>query len=161
MSTAQQQQRGRWLLLGLFAMAAVPILAAQAAFQWWRPQGGNTFGQLIAQPAAAADSHWRLVAVEHDCGQRWQQLLLASRQLRLAQGLDSERITRATSGTCQAAYLAALPAAPLLSQPGLYLLDPHGNAVVRYAPAQLSNDADRRKVLKEIGTLLKNNKGLG
>ncbi|KAF0812207.1 hypothetical protein IGB42_03196 [Andreprevotia sp. IGB-42] len=157
----EKKKNGRLVLLAMFAMAAFPILAAQAAYQWWRPAGGQTFGRLIAQPAAPKAEQWRLVSVASDCGNGWQDLLLASRQLRLAQGQESDRITRATSGSCSDAGLAALPANANLATPGLYLVDPRGNAVTHYTPAQLASDADRRKVLQEIGKLLKNNKGLG
>ncbi|SMC29170.1 hypothetical protein SAMN02745857_03647 [Andreprevotia lacus DSM 23236] len=155
------KKNGRLVLLGLFAIAAIPILAAQAAYQWWRPAGGRTFGQLIAQPAAPQAATWRLVTVGADCGNDWQSLLVASRQLRLAQGQETDRISRATSGRCGDAQLPALPASTHMDKPGLYLVDPHGNAVTYYTSAQLGDVEGQRKVIKEIGSLLKNNKGLG
>ncbi|WP_035054538.1 hypothetical protein [Andreprevotia chitinilytica] len=157
----KNRKRGRIVLLALIALSAFPIIAAQAVFHWGQPEGGRSFGRMLAQPAAPASSRWRLVAVGHDCGAAWNDLLVASRQLRLAQGQDTERIERATSGACNDAALTAVPGNPHLAEPGLYLVDPRGNAVTHYAPDQLSSDANRRKVLQEIGKILKNNQGLG
>ena len=44
---------------------------------------------------------------------------------------------------------------PALQVPGLVLIDPHGNLVLRYPP-----DAEPERVAKEIGRVLKTNQGL-
>ncbi|MDW5417367.1 hypothetical protein R6242_12390 [Iodobacter sp. CM08] len=150
--------KGRTVLIACFMLSLLPILAAQAVWQWWRPVGGNSFGELLATPIAAPGP-WRLAAADAACGDVHSKLLFAAGQLRLAQGEASQRMVRASFCPSNSADIAYLPSHAPSS--GLYLIDPHGNAVLRYSTEQLSNDDGRRKALKEIGQVLKNNKALG
>ncbi|MBY0446868.1 MAG: hypothetical protein K2Q15_16860 [Burkholderiales bacterium] len=150
--------KGRTVLIACFMLSLLPVLAAQAVWQWWRPAGGNSFGELLATPIASPGP-WRLAAADAACSDVHSKLLFAAGQLRLAQGEASQRIVRASFCPSDNADIAYLPShAP---NSGLYLIDPHGNAVLRYSNEQLSNDDGRRKALKEIGQVLKNNKALG
>ncbi|BCL76692.1 hypothetical protein JHS3_24280 [Jeongeupia sp. HS-3] len=155
-----RQQYGRRVLIALFALAALPIAAAQFAYDYLRPDGGQSFGELIAQPVATHASRWRLAAVGADnCGAQTQALLFSAGQLQRAQGEASRRLVATTTAPCTSA--AVLATHPLLAAPGLYLIDPSGNAVLRYRPDQLADDAGRRRALQEIGKLLKQNRRLG
>ncbi|AOY00806.1 hypothetical protein [Jeongeupia sp. USM3] len=156
----KHRNKGRGVLIALFTMAALPVVSAQLAYDHWRPAGGQSFGELIARPAAAKAAQWRLAAVGADgCGERTQLLLFSAGQLQKAQGEAARRLTPATTAPCPSATV--LTAHPQLAAPGLYLIDPNGNAVVRYRPEQLADDAGRRRALQEIGKLLKQNRGLG
>ncbi|MBM3117795.1 hypothetical protein [Jeongeupia naejangsanensis] len=155
-----RQQRGRHVLLALFALSALPIIAAQLAYDHWRPAGGRTFGELIAKPVASNAARWRLAAVGADgCGEQTQALLFSAGQLQRAQGEASRRLETATTAPCRSALV--LGDHPLLAQAGLYLIDPNGNAVLRYRPDQLGNVEGRKRALQEISKLLKQNRGLG
>lgn len=150
----------RLTLVTILGLCILPVGLAHWAWHWARPSGGDTYGQLLAQPmlAPSAAQTWQLLAhIESQCptasgvaNADLAQLLQSARQLRLAQGRDQQRI----------AVGACLPLGRVMPS-GLYLIDPHGNAVLRYTRAQLQDAAGRQAVLREIGKVLKNNQGLG
>ncbi|WP_148713910.1 hypothetical protein [Chitinolyticbacter meiyuanensis] len=158
-------KRGRKTLLLMFALSLTPILAAQAVYTWYRPAGGQSFGELLVQPAVLdAAKQWRLVA--HDpagCTAQADALTFAARQLDVAQGRESDRVAYAATRLCPGKVADAQVVQPRQALPGagLYLVDPNGNAVIRYSPQQLASDEGRRRVMSEIGKLLKNNQALG
>ncbi|WP_432723404.1 hypothetical protein R0381_001120 [Jeongeupia wiesaeckerbachi] len=155
-----RQQRGRRVLLALFALSALPIVVAQLAYDHWRPAGGRSFGELIAKPVTGSAARWRLAVVGADgCGAQTQALLFSAGQLQRAQGEASRRLETATTAPCPSAL--TLGDHPLLAQAGLYLIDPNGNAVLRYRPDQLGDVEGRKRALQEINKLLKQNRGLG
>ena len=41
---------GRLLLLGLLGLSALPVLLATLAYLVWPPDGGRSYGELVAQP---------------------------------------------------------------------------------------------------------------
>lgn len=151
--------KSRLVLMAILGLCIAPLGLAQWAWHYARPQGGDTYGQLLAQPmvAPSAQRTWQLLAhIESQCTSAGAAnadlapLLLSARQLRLAQGRDQQRL----------AVTACLPLDRVMPS-GLYLIDPHGNAVLRYLPQQLQDAAGRQAVLREIGKVLKNNQGLG
>ncbi|UXY15952.1 hypothetical protein N8I74_02740 [Chitiniphilus purpureus] len=157
---------GRKTFLLLLGIALVPLLAAQAAYQWWRPEGGDSFGKLIVMPEAfAAAPQWRLVA--HDpagCTPLREKLAFAARQFAVGQGREADRLHFGSSQACAGPALQEhIVSAPRLALPGpgLYLVDPNGNAVTQYTPQQLDDVEGRRRTMSEIGKFLKNNRGLG
>ncbi|GHD68105.1 hypothetical protein [Jeongeupia chitinilytica] len=155
-----RQRHGRRVLLALLAMSALPIVAAQLVYDHWRPAGGESFGELIASPVTGNAARWRLAAVGADgCGARTRSLLFSAGQLQRAQGEAATRIETATTAPC--ASTITLGDHPLLTEAGLYLIDPNGNAVLRYRPEQLADAVGRKRALQEIGKLLKQNRGLG
>ncbi|HSC80410.1 MAG TPA: hypothetical protein VLC08_08655 [Chitinolyticbacter sp.] len=158
-------KRGRKTFLLLFSLALAPILAAQAVYTWYRPAGGASFGTLLVQPGVAPTAtQWRLVA--HDpagCTPLIDTLTFAARQLTVAQGREAGRVVYAATRACPGKVADAALLAPKVALPGagLYLVDPNGNAVIRYSPEQLGGDEGRRRAMGEIGKLLKNNRALG
>ncbi|GAA5785375.1 hypothetical protein GCM10007860_27480 [Chitiniphilus shinanonensis] len=166
MTTPDPRRKGRNTLLLMFGLALVPILAAQAVYHWWRPAGGASYGQMLLTPDTLASApQWRLLA--HDpagCTALQGDLTFAARQFTVGQGREADRMRYGASRACPNPRVAdaglETPRQPLPGA-GLYLIDPHGNAVVRYAPQQLDDIDGRRRVMSEIGKFLKNNKGLG
>ncbi|MGL4996596.1 MAG: hypothetical protein ACRC6G_10555, partial [Deefgea sp.] len=135
------------------AFCIAPIVLAQWMWSRGEVQGGRTYGQLLAKPAIERDTQWRLLA--HDpagCSPQLQNLAQSAQQLQIAQGKERQRIR-----SIAACDLTLSPQFAL----GLYLIDPHGNAVIFYQPKQLSQVDGRQKVIREIGKILKNNRGLG
>ena len=156
---------GQKTLLTLFGMTLFPILAAQALFSFWRPAETHSYGTLLAQPAAvAANGYWRLVAADpQGCTPQQRDLVFATRQMRLAQGQEAKRMQRASTQRCTGldADVALLAPHNMFPQPGLYLIDPQGNLVMHYLPAQIADNEGRKKAMAEIGKVLKNNEGIG
>jgi hypothetical protein len=147
----QLKTKSRMVLVAILGLCILPIVLAQAAWQWSRPQGGDSFGQLLARPLLAPQSQWQLLAhAEQGCGAQTQQLAQVATQLQRAQGRDQSRVKVAEC----IALAQTMPS-------GIYLIDPHGNAVLRYSPDQLAAPQGRQAALREIGKVLKNNPGLG
>lgn len=164
----------RRILILLLLLTAAPILLATAAYYWWPPRGGASYGQLIVQPlpVAIAPGHWVLaswapVPCDADCGQR----LDNARRLRVAQGEAASRLDvvwlyppgATVRVDADDVHAVALDAGVLVAlAPGmhplddLYLIDPHGNLVLRY-PAGF----EPRRALVEIGKVMKVNRGMG
>lgn len=147
------ENKSKMTLVMILVLCIAPIVIAQWLWSNGQVQGGHSYGQLLAQPALSSDPQWRLLA--HDpagCTPRVHSLAQSAKQLQIAQGKERERIRSV------AACDSSLP--PQFSL-GLYLIDPHGNAVIFYPPEQLAQIVGRQKVIREIGTILKNNRGLG
>ncbi|WP_373973973.1 hypothetical protein NT239_09970 [Chitinibacter sp. SCUT-21] len=146
----------RLVLVAILSICILPLLLAQAAWQWARPQGGQSYGQLIAEPLLAPDAvaKWQLLPhTASTCSDRdaeFAQLLQSAQHLQRAQGRDQTRL-----------IVNSCPVFSKTMPNGLYLIDPHGNAVLRYSLAQLQDAKGRQTALREIGKILKNNQGLG
>ena len=56
--------KSRVILIAMLAMCIAPIVLAQWLWSRGQVQGGQSYGQLLAQPALNRDAQWRLVA--HD-----------------------------------------------------------------------------------------------
>jgi hypothetical protein len=165
---------GRRMLLLLVAALALPfIVAAALIFSGWRPAVAPHFGELLppgAMPLALADlqiragprqaalaGRWLLVSVESqacaaDCTRR----LDALRRLHVALYKAMPRIKRVLlvphgALTPPPDLTVALAASwPALDRAGIYLVDPRGQAVLRY-----EHGAEPKAMLKDIERLLR------
>jgi cytochrome oxidase Cu insertion factor (SCO1/SenC/PrrC family) len=151
-----------------------------------RPEGAMSYGELLpttslaqtplktlagqATTLASLQGHWLLVVVAPGaCDQSCQDRLFTMRQYRLGQGVEAKRLQRVWLINDQSPVAAPAPLIEGVQQfyiegdvfgtkgsQSIYLLDPQGNQVMRYAQTQ-----DHRKVMNEIGKLLKYNQGHG
>ena len=157
---------GRLLLLGLLGLSALPVLLATLAYLVWPPAGGRSYGELVAQPLPfhPLPGCWLLARplAEPQCDAACRTTLQQGQRIRRAQGEDGQRLVVAGLGRQPVSGVPAgvttlvradWPA--VLQVPGLVLIDPHGNLVLRYPP-----DAEPERVAKEIGRVLKTNQGL-
>lgn len=113
MQTEQTRTRGRWKLLLVLAVCAMPLLASYFTYYVIKPEGRTNYGALIDPrqypiPAlgsaqldgkpAGLDTYkgkWIMLKVgPSDCKQACQDQLFAMRQLRTMQGKEMERIER-------------------------------------------------------------------
>lgn len=149
----QPKTKSRLVFIAILLICIVPIGLAQWVWSRGEVQGGQTYGQLLATPAIEQDAQWRLVA--HDpngCSTALKSLAQSAVQLQTAQGRERDRIRSVAA--CDRSL-------PPQFELGLYLIDPHGNAVIFYPPEQLAKIEGRQKVIREIGKILKNNRALG
>lgn len=164
---------GRRMLLLLVAVLALPfLLAAALLFSGWRPAVAPRHGELLppsaplsigalnvlaGPPKSALAGRWLLVAVEPqacaaDCARR----LDALRRLHVALYKAMPRVKRvllapAVPPIAQPDLTVAAPESwPALDRPGVYLVDPRGQAVLRYEPG-----AGQKAMLKDIERLLR------
>jgi hypothetical protein len=179
--------RTLWLVL---ALCVAPIVASYIAYYFWRPSGHVNYGELIEPrqlPRAAAErldgsafdwpaelkGQWVLMAAgPSDCDEKCREKLVYMRQVRLAQGKETDRIDRVwlltDSGTPAAALIAEHPglvvlrhaeplvaALPATASPldHVYVVDPLGHLMMRF-PA----NPDPRKMLKDVTRLLRHSK---
>jgi hypothetical protein len=176
-----------WLVL---ALCAAPVLASYLAYHFWRPAHYVNHGELI-EPRALPDAtlatfdggtlrvselrgQWVLVVADAGaCDAQCARKLTYIRQVRLAQGKQTDRVERLWLVTDDrmpdAALLAAHPdlrvtraqasevvqALPASGSPAdyVYVLDPLGHVMMRYPP-----DADPRRMLKDLSRLLRHSK---
>lgn len=119
---------------------------------------------------------WVLLMVDSGtCTQHCQNMLFTLRQLRLAQGREMGRIERLMLArdavpqhlpdTAAGVHVwhdtgGLMQRLPVAQQADvsrfIYVIDPLGNQVLRYR-----DDTEPRAIIRELGKLLKNNKGLG
>ena len=160
----------------IFAVCAAPFVLGTLAYVYrWTPGTSGNYGELIpprvlsGAPFDALRGKWLFVTVDAAaCGARCEKKLYFVRQVRRAQGKDSERVERlwlvtdggtpkpeltaAIAGT----RIVALQNAELLKAfPGnptqhIYVVDPLGNLMMRYPP-----DPDPSKMIKDLQRLLK------
>ncbi len=176
-----------WLIL---ATCAAPIVAAYLAYYFWQPSAHVNYGELLeprAMPDGALQSidgkpfrfsdekgAWTLVVADRaECDERCRTELIYTRQVRLAQGKEAERIERVwlvTDGGApnpvvvaeqpglrivRAGHSEALGALPADSSPvgHVYVVDPLGNVMMRFP-----RDPDPRRMLKDLARLLRHSK---
>lgn len=185
-ATTGRSRRTLWLIL---AVCMAPIVASYVAFYLWRPAGHVNYGELLeprqvpdvalatleGKPFgfAALRGEWVLVTLAPaSCDEKCRRNLVYTRQVRLAQGRETERVERvwllSDDGKPDAALLAEHPglhvlrgaraivsALPAPRDPAdhIYVVDPLGHAMMRF-PA----DPDPRKVLKDLSRLLRHSK---
>ncbi|UTH76318.1 hypothetical protein [Chromobacterium sp. IIBBL 290-4] len=164
--------RGRAVLLAMALLCLVPVLAAWLAYALLPPAGGGSFGQLLpTKPFAAANrpewprGKWVLAStLGADCQARCQQRWYAMSQIEKAQGEAAEKLTRVALLVSARPVSLDVPhrlahapehALPAGNQ-GFYLVDPLGNQVMFY-----QDGADPRRIIDEVGKVLKVNNGLG
>lgn len=167
-----------------------PVLLSYALYFFWQPQSQTNYGELLeprAMPdvaAARADgtpfrlselrNKWvLLIAQPGACDAHCEQQLVYLRQLRLAQGKESDRIERVwlvadvtaprpellaqfpDLHVVKAAGTTLVAALPALQSPAdhIYIIDPLGNVMMRYP-----RDADPRRMLRDLSRLLRHSK---
>ncbi len=126
-----------------------------------------------AAPADALRSGWLLVYVENDaCAEPCRRALTDMRQARLALDKDAVRVKRIllhagaccetgfgaddsdlhvlAAGGAEGAALRALFPPAMTGEPGIYIVDPHGNLMMSYAPSGAA-----RGILRDLERLLR------
>lgn len=168
------------------ALCVAPVIASYVAFYYVRLDARTNYGELLeTKPLPAARlqltdgtafqlsqlaGKWVLLMADSGrCDESCRRKLFTLRQLRLAQGKDSDRIERVWlisddvlpsaalvndyQGTWQvraagSELLKQLPVQSALAD-HIYIVDPLGNLVLRYP-----RDADPLKIIKDISRLL-------
>jgi cytochrome oxidase Cu insertion factor (SCO1/SenC/PrrC family) len=160
----------------IFAICAAPIVLATLAwrFHWGTPATGN-YGELLppraleGAPFERLRGKWLLVTFDPAaCDAACEKKLFIVRQARRAQGANAERMERVwlvtDGGKPRPEVLAAIEgthveparaADELRAFPGeprqhIYLVDPHGNLMMRYP-----TDPDPSRLIKDLERLLK------
>jgi hypothetical protein len=143
------------------------------AFHWDTGARGN-YGELVTPrplagpPIDAVKGKWALVVFDAaSCDARCERKLYIVRQIRRAQGKDMERIERiwllTDAGTPRPALLEAIEGMRVVKAPegfmqrfpgdpasDIYLVDPLGNLMLRYA-----RDPEPTKMIKDLQRLLR------
>ncbi len=174
------RRRGRRSMILVALLFVLPLLLAVSLFVAdWRPGGSVNRGELIVPPMDAAgveleavnggEKHrfagrWTLLhTVKDACDTNCLRRLYDTRQVRLAMGRDIDRVQRyllvtdahALADVDQAQHpdlvVLRAPSEDILSaEVGVRIVDPLGNIMMRYDPAQPADD-----VLKDLKRLLK------
>jgi len=183
-SGSRKSRATLWLLI---ALCAAPVVASYVAYYWWQPSGHVNYGELL-QPRTVPDvplpladgttfrmsqlrGKWTLLMADGaECDTHCLEKLTYLRQLRLAQGKDSDRVERVWlltddrfpssavlaqyTGTYavrakDTAVLAMLQATGVPSE-HIYVIDPLGNLMMRYPP-----NPEPRRMLKDLARLLR------
>lgn len=176
---ARLVRRNRMLLVGLFAIAIVPLLgafwlyeASRSAAPWATTNQGELLNPIesvsvhhllaVAESASMNDSgHWWLVVVTNDgCTAACQAAVHQLRQLNILLGRDSSRVKRSLvalgSSTPEPSLASTYPELVWFTgdasalRSGVYIVDPLGNLVLRYE----YSDAGK-PVLDDLKQLLK------
>ena len=184
------KKRGRLTLWLILAVCAAPLVASYAVYFRGGTAAHVNYGDLIeprpladatlatldgqALPLAQLKGQWVLLTVDDgSCDARCREKLVYMRQVRLAQGRETARISRlwvVSGGARPDAALVAeheglilardpggsvVPALPAARAPGdhIYVIDPLGNLMMRF-PA----DPDPRRMLKDVARLLRHSK---
>ncbi|BAV78428.1 hypothetical protein PCAU_6219 [Pseudomonas chlororaphis subsp. aurantiaca] len=174
------RRRGRWQLLLIVAMVIGPMILATGMYklQFWVPESRSYHGELIGNGQSRADigvqadeTRWQiLVTAPRDCAVDCQQLVYLARQIQISLGRDASRASHALAAAqpLDADYQAKLQREyPQLQRypldlptftkgandqgaPLLWIVDPHGNLVLRYDARVHGKDLlnDLRHLLK-------------
>lgn len=175
-----------WLLL---ALTVAPVLASYLAYYFWPPSEHVNYGELL-EPRPLPDAKFGLadgtpfywhqlkgkwvlaIADSGRCDAYCQEKLVYMRQVRLAQGKETERIERVWLITDDATpdatlvghhqgtwliraaddFLKLFPAERARAD-HIYVIDPLGNLMMRYP-----RNADPRKMLKDVARLLRHSR---
>ena len=179
-SEAPDRRKGRWQLILILMMVIGPMALATFMYklQFWVPDSRSYHGELIGNGQTRADigvqadeDRWQLlVTAPTACAAECQQLVYLARQLQISLGRDASRASHALASVqpVSAEYEAKLKAEypqlrryPLdlstftkdAAAPGdaqLWIVDPHGNLVLRYDARVKGKDLlnDLRHLLK-------------
>ena len=180
MSEAPDRRKGRWQLILILMMVVGPMALATFMYklQFWVPDSRSYHGELIGNGQTRADigvqadeDRWQLlVTAPTTCAAECQQLVYLARQLQISLGRDASRASHALASAqpVSTAYEAKLKAEyPQLQRypldlsaftrdaaaPGdaqLWIVDPHGNLVLRYDAKVKGKD-----LLNDLRLLLK------
>ncbi|WLG62594.1 hypothetical protein PSH90_00350 [Pseudomonas sp. FP1762] len=174
------RRRGRIQLLLIVLGVVGPMLLATGMYklQFWVPEGRSYHGELIGNGQTRADlgvqadeQRWQiLVTAPKDCAVDCQQLVYLVRQIQISLGREAGRASHALAAAqpLSADYAAKLDREyPQLQRypldagvfarttgdkavPQLWIVDPHGNLVLRYEPNVKGKDLlnDLRHLLK-------------
>lgn len=173
-----QVRRNRIILVGLFAMALVPLVVAFVLYESSRttgPWGTTNLGELLDPIRSVGElsltsaddgatmvnsGHWWLATVTDDgCAEQCQAAVHQLRQLHILLGRDSSRVKRsliAVGSTpidpslAQYPDLARFSGQPGVLRAGVYIVDPLGNIVLRY-----EYQAAGKPVLEDLKKMLK------
>ena len=174
------RRRGRLQLILVLLVAIGPMILATSmyTFKFWVPENRSFHGELIGNGQSRADlgvqtqeSRWQLLISAPDgCAANCQQLVYLARQIQIGLGRDAGRASHAlaTAQPLSTDYDAKLSreypqlqryslelsryqkAASGIETPQLWIVDPHGNLVLRYGAEVNGND-----LLKDLRQLLK------
>lgn len=172
-------RRGRLQLLLILFVVIGPMVLATAMYQWrfWVPDGRNYHGELLGDGQSRAslgvqgdDRHWQLlVTAPQGCAEDCRQLVYLARQINIGLGRDADRGSHALASAqpLDEAYASRLrreypqlqrypldPERYRQAQPDgaaqLWIVDPHGNLVLRYGAG-----ANGKSILNDLRLLLK------
>ncbi|HWT67782.1 MAG TPA: hypothetical protein VN214_01575 [Pseudomonas sp.] len=174
------RRKGRIQLLLILLGVVGPMILATGMYklQFWVPEGRSYHGELIGNGQSRADlgvqadeQRWQLlVTAPQECAVDCQQLVYLARQIQIGLGKDASRASHAiaTAQPLSGDYEAKLSREyPQLQRypldlnafrktstdqtlPHLWIIDPHGNLVLRYDPSVKGKDLlnDLRHLLK-------------
>ncbi|EUB72864.1 hypothetical protein PMI27_002607 [Pseudomonas sp. GM41(2012)] len=174
------RRKGRLQLLLILLGVIGPMILATGMYklQFWVPEGRSYHGELIGNGQTRADlgvqaqeDRWQiLVTAPKDCSVDCQQLVYLARQIQIGLGRDAGRASHALAAAqpLSSEYDAKLRREyPQLQRyplsltdfhktagdqavPQLWIIDPHGNLVLRYDPTVKGKDLlnDLRHLLK-------------
>ena len=177
---APSRRRGRIQLLLIVLGVVGPMLLATGMYklQFWVPEGRSYHGELLGNGQTRADlgvqadeTRWQmLVTAPKECAVECQQLVYLARQIQIGLGREAGRASHALAAAqpLSADYAAKLDREyPQLQRypldagafsktaadhatPQLWIIDPHGNLVLRYEPNVKGKDLlnDLRHLLK-------------
>jgi hypothetical protein len=175
-----QRRKGRLQLILVFLVAVGPMILATGMYklQFWVPDSRSYHGEMIGNGQSRADlgvqsdeNHWQLlVSSPQKCAADCRHLVYLARQLNIGLGQDSDRARHglAVAQPLDAEYTGKLTreypklqqypldmslynkAAPGIEAPQLWIIDPHGNLVLRYDAKTNGKDLlnDLRQLLK-------------
>ncbi|NWA41305.1 hypothetical protein HX871_27430 [Pseudomonas reactans] len=180
MSEAPDRRKGRWQLILILMMVIGPMALATFMYklQFWVPESRSYHGEMIGNGQTRADigvqtdeQRWQLLVTSPTaCTADCQQLVYLARQLQISLGRDASRASHALASAQPVSaeyetklnveypqlqrYPLDLPtfskgaAAPGDAQ--LWIVDPHGNLVLRYDAKVKGKDLlnDLRHLLK-------------
>ncbi|MDZ5432784.1 hypothetical protein T3H00_08945 [Pseudomonas fluorescens] len=183
--TPVNRRKGRLQLLLIVLGVVGPMILATGMYKWqfWVPEGRSYHGELIGNGQTRADlgvqaqeNRWQLlVTAPSACSVDCQQLVYLARQIQIGLGRDAGRashalaVTQPLSSDYEAKLQREYPQLqryPLDSQiytkgaqsneaAHLWIIDPHGNLVLRYDPSvkgkELLNDLRHLLKLSNIG----------
>ncbi|MBA1292926.1 hypothetical protein G7025_06100 [Pseudomonas lurida] len=180
LSELPDRRKGRWQLILILLMVIGPMVLATLMYklQFWVPDSRSYHGEMIGDGQTRADigvqadeQRWQLlVTAPTACATDCRQLVYLARQLQIGLGRDASRASHALASAqpLSADYDARLKAEyPQLQRyvldlstfnrnaaaPGeaqLWIVDPHGNLVLRYDATVKGKDLlnDLRHLLK-------------
>lgn len=172
--------RGRLQLILILLVVIGPMMLATGMYklQFWVPDSRSYHGEMIGNGqgraelgVAAHEPRWQLlVSTPGDCGVDCQQLVYLARQVQIGLGRDASRASHALAAPqpVNAEFQAKLDreypqlqryvlersqyakASPNLKDAQLWIVDPHGNLVLRYDARVKGKDLlnDLRHLLK-------------
>ena len=178
--TPHSRRRGRLQLILIVLGVIGPMILATGMYklQFWVPESRSYHGELIGNGQSRADlgvvaeeSRWQiLVSAPQECSVDCQQLVYLARQIQIGLGRDASRASHAlaTAQPLDADYDARLQREyPQLQRypldlpnyskatqgngaAQLWIIDPHGNLVLRYDARVKGKDLlnDLRQLLK-------------